>query len=143
MASMGGGTAGFAGATTNAFTLGVAQGISGLPMFSALGYHIICLVCFTALLCVLLLWYAKRLEKDQSRSLMYEQDKIYAANNEVDFSQLPEFTTRRKIILVTVLLTLAVMNTFPWTSSSRSVGSMRCWRPTSAIEGETRCRMII
>jgi len=106
---MGGGTAGFAGATTNAFTLGVAQGISGLPMFSALGYHIICLVCFTALLCVLLLWYAKRLEKDQSRSLMYEQDKIYAANNEVDFSQLPEFTTRRKIILVTVLLTLAVM----------------------------------
>ena len=30
------GAAGFAGATTNAFTLGVAQGIAGLPIFSGM-----------------------------------------------------------------------------------------------------------
>jgi uncharacterized ion transporter superfamily protein YfcC len=106
---MGGGAAGFAGATTNAFTLGVSQGISGLPMFSGLWYHVICLACFAVLLAGLLLWYAKRLEKDQSRSLMYEKDKVFAENNKVDLSDLPEFTTARKIILCVVLLTLCIM----------------------------------
>lgn len=104
-----GGAAGFAGATTNAFTLGVAQGIAGLPMFSGLGFHFIVLACFTLLLCAMLIVYAKRLEKDQSRSLMYEMDKVYAEANKVDLTDLPEFNTRRIIILLEVLATLIVM----------------------------------
>lgn len=104
-----GGAAGFAGATTNAFTLGVAQGIAGVPMFSALGFHFVVLACFTILLCVMLTIYAKRLEKDQSRSLMYEMDKVYAEQNHVDFSNLPEFNLRRIIILIEVFATIVIM----------------------------------
>ena len=103
------GAAGFAGATTNAFTLGVAQGIAGLPIFSGMQFHIVGLVVFVVTIDVILIYYAKRLEKDQTRSLMYEQDKIFAQNNAVDFSSLPEFNTTRKLILLVVLLTIAVV----------------------------------
>ncbi len=103
------GAAGFAGATVNPFTLGVSQGISGLPMFSALGFHIVALVVFTVLIAIMLMYYAKKLEKDQSRSLMYEMDKAFIENNHVDFNNLPEFTTARKITLGVVVLAVAVL----------------------------------
>lgn len=99
---MGGGAAGFAGAVTNPFTLGVAQGIAGLPMFSALGFHVATLIVFIITLDAILIYYAKKLEKDQTKSLMYEQDKIYLENNHVDLSDLPEFNGKRKIILLLV-----------------------------------------
>lgn len=104
-----GGAAGFAGATTNTFTLGVAQGIAGLPIFSGMTFHIITLAVFIVTLDLILIFYARRLEKDQSRSLMYEMDKVYLENNHVDFSALPEFTTKRKVILGVVVTSFAVV----------------------------------
>lgn len=113
-----GGAAGFAGATTNPFTLGVAQGISGLPIYSAMGFHVIVLVVYIAVVSLMLMLYAKRLEKNQSRSLMYEMDKVYVENNGVDFSNLPELTTRRKAILgivtISVILLVYGVMTYGW-----------------------------
>lgn len=106
---MGAGAAGFAGATVNPFTLGVAQGISGLPMFSGLGFRIGVLIAYIILVSIMLMYYAKKLEKDQTKSLMYEMDKVFIENNRVDFSNLPEFTTKRKIILGIVAGTVAVL----------------------------------
>ncbi|MBR4411075.1 MAG: YfcC family protein [Firmicutes bacterium] len=106
---MGSGAAGFAGATVNPFTLGVAQGISGLPMFSGLGFHIGVLIAYIILVSVMLMAYAKKLEKDQTKSLMYEMDKVFIENNRVDFDNLPEFNTTRKIILGIVVGTVAVL----------------------------------
>lgn len=113
---MGGGAAGFAGAVTNPFTLGVAQGISGLPMFSALGFHVATLIAFIITLGAILVYYAKKLEKDQTKSLMYEQDKIYLENHHVDFSDLPEFNGRRKAILFLVAASfgLVVFGILKW-----------------------------
>ncbi|MBE6990308.1 MAG: YfcC family protein [Ruminococcaceae bacterium] len=104
-----GGAAGFAGATTNTYTLGVAQGIAGLPMFSGMSFHIIALAVFIITLDLILIYYAKRLEKDQSRSLMYEMDKVYLENNHVDFSSLPEFNKKRKAILAVVVIAFAIV----------------------------------
>ncbi len=103
------GAAGFAGAITNAFTLGVAQGIAGLPIFSGMGFHIGALVVWIITLDAILIYIAKRLEKDPKRSLMYEQDRIFAQNNAVDFSALPEFNGTRKLVLLIVLATIIVV----------------------------------
>ena len=66
---------GFASATLNPFTLGVAQSVAGLPMFSGLLFRIgVLAVCYTILL-VFLKRYAKRIEKDPSCSLVFEEDK--------------------------------------------------------------------
>ena len=106
---MGGGAAGFAGAVTNPFTLGVAQGIAGLPMFSGIGFRVGVLIAFIITLGTMLVLYAKRLEKDQTRSLMYEMDKVYVENNAVDFSELPELTGRRKAIMGVVVASIVIL----------------------------------
>lgn len=104
-----GGAAGFAGATTNTFTLGVAQGIAGLPIFSGMPFHIAGLLVFVITLNLILIYYARKLEKDQKRSLMYEMDKVYMENNHVDFSALPEFNNKRKAILAVVVVSMAIV----------------------------------
>ena len=55
---------GFTGATLNPFTIGIAQGLSGLPLFSGIGYRIFCWVVFTTVLIVITLIYAKRVKKN-------------------------------------------------------------------------------
>ncbi len=52
--------AGFAGAFLNPFTVGVAQGIAGLPLFSGMGYRLIVWTVTTTLAVLYVTWWAKR-----------------------------------------------------------------------------------
>lgn len=65
---------GFGAAIFNPFTLGVAQKLAGLPLYSATPYRIaIFLTSFLAVQ-LFLRWYAKRIEKEPSRSLVHRED---------------------------------------------------------------------
>lgn len=55
---------GFSGAFLNPFTIGVAQEMAGLPLFSGMGYRIVCWVVLTALLIVFTMAYASRVKKE-------------------------------------------------------------------------------
>jgi len=65
---------GFASATLNPFTLGVAQEIAGLPAFSGVGFRIVAFVIFYGILFGFLYTYTKKIEKDPTKSLVYEDD---------------------------------------------------------------------
>lgn len=67
--------AGFAGAFMNPFTIGVAQGIAELPLFSGMGYRIIVYIIFVSLATGFVYWYAGKVKKNPESSLMYEFDK--------------------------------------------------------------------
>ena len=54
---------GFASGVCNPFTVGVAQQLAGLPMFSGLWLRAVSFVLIYALLLLFLRWYAKRIEK--------------------------------------------------------------------------------
>ena len=51
---------GFSSAFLNPFTVGIAQEMAGLPLFSGMGYRIFCWALLTALFLCFLLWYASR-----------------------------------------------------------------------------------
>lgn len=55
---------GFSSAFLNPFTVGIAQEMSDLPMFSGMGYRIFCWVLLTALFIAFTLVYASRIKKD-------------------------------------------------------------------------------
>ena len=55
---------GFSSAFLNPFTVGIAQGMADLPLFSGMGYRIICWALLTLLLVVFVLIYAARTRKD-------------------------------------------------------------------------------
>ena len=55
---------GFSSAFLNPFTVGIAQEMSDLPMFSGMGYRIFCWVLLTALFIAFTLVYASRIKKE-------------------------------------------------------------------------------
>jgi uncharacterized ion transporter superfamily protein YfcC len=69
-----GAAAGFAGAFFNPFTVGIAQGIAGLPLYSGLGYRLIVWAIGTAIAVTFVTRYASRIRKDPHKSLIYEDD---------------------------------------------------------------------
>lgn len=94
--------AGFASGITNAFTVGVAQGIAGLPLFSGMGLRVAAYFALTSVTIIYVYLYAKKIKKDPSLSSMHEQDKHLSFN--IDLDNLPVFTTRHKLVLLTFLL---------------------------------------
>lgn len=55
--------AGFSGAFLNPFTVGVAQGIAGIPLFSGMGFRLVVWVVITAIAIVYVLRYAHRVRR--------------------------------------------------------------------------------
>ncbi len=54
---------GFAGAMLNPFTIGIAQDMSGLPLFSGIEYRTFCWVVLMAIAIAFVLWYASKVRK--------------------------------------------------------------------------------
>jgi len=65
---------GFSAATFNPFTLGTAQKLAGLPLFSGLGLRIPLFVITVALVAGYLILYTRKIEKNPELSATYEND---------------------------------------------------------------------
>jgi len=98
--------AGFAGAFSNPFTIGIAQGIAELPPFSGATYRLIVWTVFTSA-AVLFLWrYLSALENDETKSPLYGKDgvkKTEAVNSTISFN------VRRRIIVVLFVASLVLL----------------------------------
>lgn len=104
---LGASSIGYCGGMTNAYTVGVAQTIAELPMFSGIGYRAIVFIVFEVVSIIWICVYATKIRKDPQKSLMYEIDKQYRA--ELDLSDIPPMTIRHKLVLLTFVLGTAVM----------------------------------
>ena len=97
---------GFSSAFLNPFTVGIAQEMSGLPLFSGMGYRLVCWALLTAALVVFILFYASRIRKAP------------VAERAVPGTSAPG-TDRRKtlillVLLVTVVLLVVGVTCFHW-----------------------------
>ncbi|MBN2666536.1 MAG: YfcC family protein [Bacteroidales bacterium] len=68
---------GFAGAILNPFTVGIAQGLASVPLFTGIEYRTLCWVLITVTGILFVLWYAARIRKNPSKSIMYEADGFW------------------------------------------------------------------
>lgn len=68
---------GFSGAIFNPFTIGIAQGLSGVPLFSGFEYRIVVWVILTAMIIAFTLWWAARVKKNPRLSPTYEIDSYW------------------------------------------------------------------
>ncbi|MDW7760348.1 MAG: Na+/H+ antiporter NhaC family protein [Acidobacteriota bacterium] len=102
--------AGFAGAFMNPFTVGIAQGIAELPLFSGFVYRIVCWVVVTAVCTWFVARYARKIKADPKRSITYEADREKRAGLKLDPAEAGEKTNlRHKLVGLTLLLGLGVM----------------------------------
>ena len=75
---------GFASGITNPFTVGVASDIAGINILSGVGYRLIVFVLMYVLLSSFLVYHAKKIEKDPTKSLTFEDDQKKARNFDVN-----------------------------------------------------------
>lgn len=73
---------GFAGAMLNPFTIGIAQDMSGLPLFSGIEYRIICWLVLMAVAIAFVLWYASTVRKPVA--VMSEDEVLAEDKNDSD-----------------------------------------------------------
>jgi len=77
---------GFSAAITNPFTLGIAQKLAGLPLFSGAWFRVIIFIVIYAIFAGFLVRYARRIEKDPLNSPVYQEDKVERERyNHLDF----------------------------------------------------------
>jgi uncharacterized ion transporter superfamily protein YfcC len=107
--------AGFTGAFMNPFTLGVAQGIVGLPLFSGLEYRVVIYIITTITATAFIYFYARKVKKNPETSIMYAEDQKRAVA-EVEGKHI--FTLQQKIVLIVMLLTFVLLiygvNKYGW-----------------------------
>ncbi|MGM9758623.1 MAG: YfcC family protein [Parabacteroides sp.] len=68
---------GFAGAILNPFTIGIAQGLAGLPLFSGIEYRMICWCVINLVGFAWILRYAARVKRHPESSPVYEEDRYW------------------------------------------------------------------
>jgi uncharacterized ion transporter superfamily protein YfcC len=68
---------GFAGAILNPFTVGIAQGLASVPLFTGIEYRVVAWIIITTAGIASVLWYAARIRKNPALSPMYEADAYW------------------------------------------------------------------
>jgi uncharacterized ion transporter superfamily protein YfcC len=101
-----GAAAGFTTAFTNPFTVGVAQTVSELPMFSGMWFRICMFVIMVTCTITFVMRYAMKIKKNPELSVMYKFDQTREL---LDKNNLPEFTLRRKLVLLVLLGTVVML----------------------------------
>jgi uncharacterized ion transporter superfamily protein YfcC len=108
---------GFAGALTNPFTIGIAQGIAGLQIFSGWEYRLIIWIILTATAIIYVLRYAAKIERDPEKSPVFQLDKE-RDEQEMQVAQDLEFHLKRRLIVyflfASLLLIVVGSNIWSW-----------------------------
>ena len=102
---------GFSGAMLNPFTIGIAQGIADIPLFTGIGYRAVCWAILTVVGIVFVLLYARKVKKNPQSSIMYEDDAYWRTEHAQLTTENCQLTTPKKAWIVFAFLT-AVLITF-------------------------------
>lgn len=82
--------AGFAGAFLNPFTVGIAQGIADVPLFSGVEYRFVVWLIVTAVATVFVMRHATRVKANPELSPTFQQDQVIRKQHEEEESHLGE-----------------------------------------------------
>lgn len=101
-----GAAVGFSSGFMNPFTVGVAQGISELPLFSGIAFRFVILGVMFIITTWYVMRYANKVKENPSKSIVRsleieEKDKV------IDLSNIPKLEKRHYLVLLTVIVGFA------------------------------------
>jgi uncharacterized ion transporter superfamily protein YfcC len=96
---------GFAGAMLNPFTIGIAQGIAELPLFSGLEYRTICWVLINIVGIGFVLRYAKRIKVHPEKSPVYKEDEYWRKKGQSEWKSTAMVTPVSAWVSYGIILT--------------------------------------
>lgn len=108
---------GFAAAVVNPFTVGVAQTIGGLELFSGIGLRLLTFALAYIILMAFMYPYAKKIEKSPQKSMVYELDKEKKGRFLLESSEFEYDKNKSRALMwfgswVSLIIVLAVVSIF-------------------------------
>lgn len=117
--------------TVNPFATGVASAFAGISIADGLVSRLIILAVGTVIGIIFVTRYAERVKKDPSKSLVYEKKEENEKHflKGMDAESLPEFTGRRKaiIILFTLAFLIMIYSVIPWGDLGIDIPELGWW----------------
>jgi len=100
-----GAACGFTSGFMNPFTVGVAQGIGELPLFSGIALRLVVLVVMLIITTLYLLRYGARVKKDHSLSIVAELE-MEEKDSVIDLDNIPTYEKQHTLVLLTLAIGL-------------------------------------
>lgn len=114
---------GFAGAMLNPFTIGIAQTIANLPLFSGIEYR---MFCFLILVMFTITWgllYAKKIKKNPNKSSMFQIDNYWRENlKQTDNNSILYKTTKGSWIVFGLISISLILFSLYYPSTTLIIG---------------------
>lgn len=98
-----GAACGFTAGFMNPFTVGVAQGIAELPLFSGIELRLVLAFIICSSTIAYLWFYAEKIKKDPSKSLMADLEKAEKGSI-IDLNNIKKLTINHMLVLLTVIV---------------------------------------
>lgn len=100
---------GFAAATINPFTIGIAQEVSQVPLFSGLGYRIFCFVIFMGISIIYVWRYAEKVRKHPEKSILAGENLNFREVGTKEELMKRDFTLTQKISGLCFIFTVVML----------------------------------
>ena len=114
---------GFAGAILNPFTIGIAQGLSNLPLFSGIEYRLFCWLIINLAGFSYVLLYARKIKKNPQKSLVYEDDSYWRNQHSAAPEELIFHTPRAAWVVYFILNIAMCVFSFYYPVSELKIGN--------------------
>lgn len=114
---------GFAAAMLNPFTIGIAQGIAQVPLFSGLEYRTFCWIIINIIAITFVLWYARRIKKNPKKSLMYELDSYWRNEHNLDEKISPIKASLRTWLIFIILTIIGIFVSVEFSETTMNLGN--------------------
>lgn len=95
---------GFAASWMNPFSVAIAQGVAGIPVFSGATFRLVIWVIFTGVGMIMTMAYGARIKKDPLKSVSYDSDEYFRKdlNKQADIDV--KFCLGHTLVLITIVL---------------------------------------
>jgi uncharacterized ion transporter superfamily protein YfcC len=113
---------GFTGAILNPFTIGIAQGLSNLPLFSGIEYRMFCWVIINLLGIIFILRYARSVKKNPVSSRVYSDDEHWRKLHSESGPALNYETPLSAWIIYGILIIVMIIFSWFYTETSLTLG---------------------
>jgi uncharacterized ion transporter superfamily protein YfcC len=120
---------GFAGAILNPFTIGIAQGLADIPLFSGIEYRMFAWLIINFVGIFFVLRYARKIKKNPRASIMYEEDSYWRNREQSDSTEIKYYTpTMSWFVYLFILVTLTIFSiSHPFTTMTIGNSSVTFW----------------
>ena len=124
---------GFAGALLNPFTIGIAQGLSDLPLFSGIEYRFFSWIVINLVGIIWILRYAAKIKKNPKLSVVYEDDKYWREKGNAHLDNIKYYTPKSAWITWAAISVVMLIYSIQMPMSELTIGNSNYQTPILPI----------